>query len=234
LAGLEVVDATQFAEQVLKKIPVALARPSDLVFSEGFARPQWLLTMRRMVSLFAGTVLFMVAAPLLLLVAICIKLDSTGPVLYSQERVGAGGRNFRMLKFRTMHTDAETEGARWASSNDPRVTRVGRFLRRFRVDELPQLFNVLVGDMAVVGPRPERPQFVAQLRTQIPYYDLRTLVEPGITGWAQIRYPYAASLKEACAKLEYDLYYVKHLSIWLDLTILFHTGKVVLFGRGAR
>jgi lipopolysaccharide/colanic/teichoic acid biosynthesis glycosyltransferase len=139
-----------------------------------------------------------------------------------------------MLKFRTMRVDAEAGGVRWAQKDDPRVTRVGRILRRFRVDELPQLINVLRGEMGVVGPRPERPQFVAQLRTQIPYYELRTLVRPGITGWAQVRYPYAASLEEAREKLQYDLYYVKHLSVRLDLTILFHTAKVVLFGRGAR
>jgi lipopolysaccharide/colanic/teichoic acid biosynthesis glycosyltransferase len=165
---------------------------------------------------------------------VAIKLDSAGPLFYTQERVGAHGRPFKMLKFRTMRTDAEAAGAVWAEKDDPRVTRVGRLLRRFRVDELPQLINVLKGEMGVVGPRPERPQFVARLRTQIPYYDLRALVPPGITGWAQIRYPYAASLEEAKEKLKYDLYYVKHLSLFLDLAILFHTAKVVLFGRGAR
>jgi lipopolysaccharide/colanic/teichoic acid biosynthesis glycosyltransferase len=139
-----------------------------------------------------------------------------------------------MLKFRTMRTDAESQGVKWAQKDDPRVTPLGKYLRRFRIDELPQIFNVLRGEMGVVGPRPERPEFVARLRTQIPYYELRTLVPPGITGWAQIRYPYAASLEEAREKLQYDLYYVKHLSVLLDLVILFHTAKVVLFGRGAR
>jgi lipopolysaccharide/colanic/teichoic acid biosynthesis glycosyltransferase len=139
-----------------------------------------------------------------------------------------------MLKFRTMHVGAERAGAVWARKNDPRVTRVGRLLRRFRVDELPQILNVLKGDMGLVGPRPERPEFVARLRTQIPYYDLRALVPPGITGWAQIRYPYAATVEEAREKLQYDLFYVKHLSVLLDLVILFHTAKVVVFGRGAR
>ena len=234
LAGLEVIDATAFAERALKKIPIELARPSDLVFSDGFDRSKLLFLMRRTVSLMAAVVLFLLASPILLVTAILIKLDSKGPIFYRQERVGLNGRSFQMIKFRTMRTDAEANGVKWAQKDDPRVTRVGRYLRRFRVDELPQLFNVLKGEMGVVGPRPERPEFVARLRTQIPYYDLRTLVPPGITGWAQIRYPYAASFEEARQKLQYDLYYVKHLSVFLDLVILFHTAKVVLFGRGAR
>jgi sugar transferase (PEP-CTERM system associated) len=234
LAGLEVIDATTFAERALKKIPIQLARPGDLVFSDGFDRGRLLIWGRRAVSLLAAGALFLVALPVLLIVALMIKLDSRGPVFYSQERVGLNGRNFKMLKFRTMHTDAESAGVKWAQKDDPRVTRLGKYLRRFRVDELPQLINVLQGEMGVVGPRPERPEFVARLRTQIPYYDLRTLVPPGITGWAQIRYPYAASLEEAREKLQYDLYYIKHLSVFLDLVILFHTAKVVLFGRGAR
>jgi sugar transferase (PEP-CTERM system associated) len=234
LMGMEVIDATTFAERALKKIPVDLLKPSDLVFSDGFARPPLLLVARRLVSLLSSLVLFVVAAPILLVVAIVIKLESQGPVFYTQERVGMNGRNFKMLKFRTMRNDAEAAGVRWAQKNDPRVTRVGKYLRRFRIDELPQIFNVLRGEMGIVGPRPERPQFVAKLRRQIPYYDLRALVPPGITGWAQIRYPYAASLEEAREKLQYDLWYVKHLSVRLDLSILFHTAKVVLFGRGAR
>jgi sugar transferase (PEP-CTERM system associated) len=234
LAGLEVIDATVFAERALKKIPIQLARPSDLVFSDGFDRGRLLIWGRRGISLMAAGLLFLVASPILLIVAALIKLDSRGPVFYTQERVGIGGRNFKMLKFRTMRNDAESTGVKWAQKDDPRVTRLGKYLRRFRVDELPQLINVLRGEMGVVGPRPERPEFVARLRTQIPYYDLRTLVPPGITGWAQIRYPYAASLEEAREKLQYDLYYIKHLSLFLDLVILFHTAKVVLFGRGAR
>jgi exopolysaccharide biosynthesis polyprenyl glycosylphosphotransferase len=234
LAGLEVVDAPTFAERALKKIPVDLVKPGDLVFSDGFERPAWLLAGRRLVSLLASLVLFTLAAPVLAIVAALIKLDSKGPVFYTQERVGMGGRTFKMLKFRTMKTDAEVGGVKWAQKNDPRVTRIGKWLRRFRVDELPQILNVLKGEMGIVGPRPERPEFVAKLRRQIPYYDLRTLVPPGITGWAQIRYPYAASLEEAREKLQYDLWYVKHLSVRLDLSILFHTAKVVLFGRGAR
>jgi exopolysaccharide biosynthesis polyprenyl glycosylphosphotransferase len=234
LAGLEVIDGPTFAERALKKIPVDLVKPGDLVFSDGFERPLWLLVGRRLVSLMASLVLFTLAAPVLALVSILIKLDSKGPVFYSQERVGMGGRSFKMLKFRTMKTDAEVGGVKWAQKNDPRVTGIGKWLRRFRVDELPQILNVVKGEMGIVGPRPERPEFVAKLRRQIPYYDLRTLVPPGITGWAQIRYPYAASLEEAREKLQYDLWYVKHLSVRLDLAILFHTAKVVVFGRGAR
>jgi sugar transferase (PEP-CTERM system associated) len=233
LAGLEVVDGTSFAERALKKIPVDLTKPGDLVFSDGFERPAWLLAGRRLVLL-ASTVLFVLAAPVLAVVAVLIKLDSRGPVFYSQERVGCGGRNFKMLKFRTMRTDAESAGVKWAQKDDPRVTRIGKYLRRFRVDELPQILNVVKGEMGIVGPRPERPEFVEKLRKEIPYYELRTLVPPGITGWAQIRYPYAASLEEAREKLQYDLWYVKHLSVRLDLSILFHTAKVVIFGRGAR
>jgi len=235
LAGLEVVSAIAFAERTLKKIPVELCKPSDLVFSDGFQRPWILLAMRRLMSLLTAVVLFLVALPILLVAMILIKLDSQGPLFYAQERVGAQGRVFRMLKFRTMRADAEAPGhAQWAQENDPRVTRVGRWLRRFRVDELPQIINVLRGEMSVVGPRPERPQFVDQLKRRIPWYRLRALVAPGITGWAQIRYPYAATVDEAREKLQYDLYYVKHLSVLLDLVILFHTAKVVLFGRGAR
>jgi sugar transferase (PEP-CTERM system associated) len=235
LAGLEVIDAPTFAERALKKIPVDLVKPGDLVFSDGFERPPLLLLGRRLVSLLASLVLFTIAAPVLAIVAALIKLDSKGPVFYSQDRVGMSGRTFKMLKFRTMRTDAEASGtATWAQKNDPRATRIGRWLRRFRIDELPQILNVVRGEMGIVGPRPERPEFVAKLRRQIPYYDLRTLVPPGITGWAQIRYPYAASLEEAREKLQYDLWYVKHLSVLLDLSILFHTAKVVLFGRGAR
>jgi sugar transferase (PEP-CTERM system associated) len=234
LAGMEVIDAPTFAERALKKIPVDLVKPSDLVFSDGFERPPLLLLGRRLVSLLASLVLFMLAAPILLIVAIIIKIDSKGPVFYTQERVGMNGRNFKMMKFRTMRTDAEANGIKWAQKNDSRVTRIGKYLRRFRIDELPQILNVVKGEMGIVGPRPERGEFVAKLRRQIPYYDLRHLVPPGITGWAQIRYPYAASLEEAREKLQYDLWYVKHLSVRLDLAILFHTAKVVLFGRGAR
>jgi lipopolysaccharide/colanic/teichoic acid biosynthesis glycosyltransferase len=167
-------------------------------------------------------------------VAALIKLDSPGPLFYRQERVGLNGRVFSITKFRTMQVDAERDGARWAQVNDPRVTRVGRFLRLCRLDELPQLFAVLKGDMTLVGPRPERPVFVEQLKQQIPFFGLREAVKPGVTGWAQLRYPYGASVEDARAKLEYDLYYIKHGSLFLDLAILFHTVRHVLTARGAR
>jgi exopolysaccharide biosynthesis polyprenyl glycosylphosphotransferase len=176
-----------------------------------------------------------VGFPLFALIALAIKLESRGSIFYRQERVGEAGKIFRLLKFRTMYERAEEEsGPIWATANDPRVTRIGHFLRRARLDEFPQIVNVLKGDMSFVGPRPERPHFVAMLQERIPYYSQRLTVRPGITGWAQIRYPYGSSVNDAAQKLEYDLYYVKNMSIFLDLLILFNTVQVVLFGRGAR
>jgi exopolysaccharide biosynthesis polyprenyl glycosylphosphotransferase len=234
-AGMEVIDAATLATRVLHRLPVDLVHPADLIFQDGFHHPLWLRMARRALSLTASLVMLTVAAPLVAAVAILIKLDSPGPVIYRQQRVGRAGRLFWMLKFRTMRTDAETGGrARWAAREDPRVTRVGRVLRRYRIDELPQLVNVLRGEMELVGPRPEREAFVRQLREQIPYYDLRHLVPPGITGYAQVLYPYAASVEETREKLQYDLYYVRHLSLALDLYVLALTARVVLFGRGAR
>ena len=175
------------------------------------------------------------ASPLLALAALLIKLDSRGPVFYSQERVDRGGKPYRVHKLRTMRVDAEADGRPvWAQKSDPRATRIGAILRKTRMDEVPQVFAVLRGDMSFVGPRPERPFFVQQLKQQIPYFGLREAVKPGITGWAQIRYPYGATVDDARAKLEYDLYYVEHRSLFLDLAIVFHTVKTVLFGRGAR
>ena len=170
----------------------------------------------------------------MVLVAIAIKVDSPGPVFYRQERIGKGGKIYRLWKFRSMAQDAEVNGAMWAREKDDRVTRVGRILRKARIDEMPQAFNVLVGDMSFVGPRPERPIFVAELKKQIPFYELRELVRPGITGWAQIRYPYGASVEDARNKLEFDLYYIKNSTVFLDLMIIFHTFRHVLLGRGAR
>ncbi len=233
--GLSVIEGAAFAARALHRLPVELVRPSDLIYDDGFARPLWLRVARRLISIVISTVLIVATLPLLALAALAIRLDSPGPILFSQERVGMRGRVFRIFKLRTMRVDAEQQGAaQWARVGDPRVTRVGRILRRYRIDELPQLWNVVRGDMDLVGPRPERPPFVAELAKKIPYYELRHLVRPGITGWAQVRYPYAASVEEAREKLQYDLYFVRHLSLSLDLLIVLATAKVVLGGRGAR
>jgi lipopolysaccharide/colanic/teichoic acid biosynthesis glycosyltransferase len=167
-------------------------------------------------------------------VVLAVKLSSKGPIFFRQTRVGMGGRNFDVIKFRTMFTDAEAGGAKWATKNDPRVTKVGMFLRKTRIDEIPQLWNVLRGDMGFVGPRPERPEFVAWLSQELPFYYLRTLIRPGLTGWAQVRYGYGATLAETKEKLEYDLYYIKHMSLGLDLLIMFETIKTILRRRGAQ
>jgi lipopolysaccharide/colanic/teichoic acid biosynthesis glycosyltransferase len=171
----------------------------------------------------------------MLIAAVCIVVESGGPVFYRQERVGLGGKVFTIYKFRSMHNEAESDGKpRWATANDDRTTRVGRIIRKLRIDELPQIINVFEGDMSFVGPRPERPYFVDQLKEKIPYYAMRHEVKPGITGWAQVRYPYGASLDDAMQKLQYDLYYVKNHTLFLDLVILFSTVEVVLWGKGAR
>ncbi len=232
--GRSVMAAGTFATRALCRLPVELVRPSELVFNDGFARPLWLRWTRRALSMAVSLLLLIATLPLLILAMLAIRLDSPGPVLFLQPRVGLGGKVFSIFKLRTMTPDAESGGAVWARPHDPRVTRVGRWLRRYRIDELPQLWNVLHGDMEIVGPRPERPEFVADLAQKIPYYSLRSLVRPGITGWAQVKYPYAASLQEAREKLQYDLYFVRHLSLSLDLFILLLTAKVVISGRGAR
>jgi exopolysaccharide biosynthesis polyprenyl glycosylphosphotransferase len=234
LGGVTVLPAQRFAERVLRRIPLSLLRPSDLAIGEGLISPLR-SAMKRVFDLTMSGLLLICAAPVLLLLAVLIKLDSEGPVFYWQERVGRGGKPYRVHKLRTMKQDAEKlSGPVWAQQRDPRVTRLGAFLRKTRLDEIPQVFAVFRGDMSFVGPRPERPFFVQQLKTQIPFFGLREAVKPGITGWAQIRYPYGATVEDARAKLEYDLYYVQHQSLFLDLAICFHTVKTVLFGRGAR
>ena len=234
LLGLEVCEGAHFAARALHRLPVELVKPSDLIFGDGFVSPAWVRLCRRVISVTVALVLLVATSPLVALAVLAIRRDSPGPVLFRQTRVGLRGRPFEILKLRTMSVGAEEGGATWAQSGDPRVTRVGRLLRRYRVDELPQLVNVLRGEMELIGPRPERPEFVAMLREQIPYYDLRHLVPPGITGWAQVSYPYAASVEEACEKLQYDLYHVRHLSLSLDVLILLLTARTVLLGRGAR
>jgi exopolysaccharide biosynthesis polyprenyl glycosylphosphotransferase len=234
LAGITVLPAQRFAERVLRRVPLALLRPSDLAIGEGLSSPVR-SAVKRVFDLVMSSILLLCAAPLLAFLAVLIKLDSQGPVFYWQERVGRGGRIYRLHKLRTMRKDAERlSGPVWAASRDPRITRVGALLRKARLDEIPQVFAVFRGDMSFVGPRPERPFFVQQLKTQIAFYGLREAVKPGITGWAQIRYPYGASVEDGRNKLEFDLYYVKNGTLFLDLAIIFHTVRHVLIGRGAR
>jgi sugar transferase (PEP-CTERM system associated) len=221
-------------EELTGKIAVENLRPSWLIFSSGFRKSRLLTAQKRLLDLGAGLIGLTLGAPLLLLVAAAVKLTSPGPVLYRQRRVGQHGRVFMVVKFRSMRQDAEAStGAVWASKHDTRVTPIGRFLRRTRLDELPQLWNVLVGDMSLVGPRPERPEFVSQLTQQIPFYGQRHAIRPGVTGWAQVRYTYGSSVEDALEKLQYDLFYLKHVSISLDLFIIFSTVKTVILRRGA-
>jgi exopolysaccharide biosynthesis polyprenyl glycosylphosphotransferase len=209
-------------------------RKSWLIFSDGFVVSRAVLFAKRLLDLTAASIGLILAAPIMLLVAIAVRLDSPGPILFRQERVGRAGKLFTLWKFRSMRTDAEKNGAAWAVQGDPRVTRVGRFIRKTRLDELPQLLNVLIGDMSLVGPRPEREMFVRQLTEACSWYEQRLVVRPGLTGWAQIKAPYASSFEESIEKLQFDLYYIKNLSIFLDITILLSTARTVLLGRGAR
>jgi sugar transferase (PEP-CTERM system associated) len=232
--GCRVYEGAGFSERVLRRIPVAHLRASELAFADELTVSPVRRFLKRAFDLGVATVLLVLAAPVMALLSVIIKLDSKGPIFYRQERVGLNGKPYHLWKFRSMRTDAEANGAVWAKTNDDRVTRVGRFIRKTRMDEIPQVFNVLLGDMSFVGPRPERPVFVDQLKQQIPFYGLREGVKPGITGWAQIRYPYGASVEDARNKLEFDLYYVKNASLFLDVAIIFHTVRHVLLGRGAR
>ena len=210
-------------------------QPSWFLFGDGFRVTDSMRFGKRLLDIALSLLGIVLVAPLLPLIALAIKLDSPGPALFRQLRVGEGEKLFQVAKFRTMRQDAEAAtGAVWAQKNDPRVTRLGRFLRKSRLDELPQLFNVLMGTMSLVGPRPERPEFVEKLEQRIPYYAKRHFVKPGVTGWAQVRYPYGASEEDALEKLRFDLYYVKNYSLLFDLTILLETVKVCLFGRGGR
>ena len=235
LSGIKVEDATALLEKVSGQIEVDELYPSWLIFSEGFRLNPAFLMARRVVSFSVSLSCLIILLPLFPLIALLVKLTSRGPLFYRQKRVGRNGFVFTCYKFRTMRFDAEAQsGPIWADNDDPRVTPVGRWLRRTRLDETPQLWNVLRGDMAFVGPRPERPEFADRLSREIPYYHLRHIIRPGITGWAQIRYHYGSTLEEAKEKLKYDLYYIKNLSVSLDLVIVFETVKTVLFGRGSR
>jgi sugar transferase (PEP-CTERM system associated) len=233
LRGLEVSDAVDFYEEVNGKIWIEALNPQWFLYTNGFTRSQAGACLTRCLDVAFALMLILLAAPLLVLIAIAIKLDSAGPVLFRQVRVGLHGKTFVICKFRSMRDDAERDGVPvWAAKWDDRVTRVGRLLRLFRLDELPQAFNVLKGDMSVVGPRPERPCFVSQLEREIPFYSLRHYLKPGITGWAQVMYRYGASVEDAYEKLQYDLYYAKHKSLRSDAAILLKTVRIVLFGRG--
>ncbi len=235
LSGIGVCDVQQFIEREACKVDVDLLRPSWLVFSDGFVMNGWRAASKQLFYWLASLALVLLAWPVMLLTALLIKLEAPDqPVLYRQTRLGRDGRQFDLLKFRSMDMGAESSGATWTARNDPRITRIGEFIRKTRIDELPQLFNVLKGDMSLVGPRPERPVFVAELKEKIPFYDQRHRVKPGITGWAQLCYPYGASVDDAKEKLQYDLYYLKNHSLLLDLIILLQTVEVVLVGEGAR
>jgi sugar transferase (PEP-CTERM system associated) len=232
--GIAVEDATSFYERVTGKIALENLKPSWMIFNPGFEASRSVTRPQTILSFVASLMLLLLFMPVMLLIIIAVRLDSKGPAFFSQERTGQGGRVFTVWKFRSMQRDAEQHtGPTWAKQQDERVTRVGRFLRRSRLDELPQLWNVLRGDMSLVGPRPERPVFVQQLQTVIPFYNLRHTVKPGLTGWAQINYEYGSSVEDAVEKLQYDLFYIKHMSWVLDTLIAFETIKTILVRRGS-
>ena len=233
--GIIIQDGPDVYEAVTGKVPVEALSLAWLLFSPGFRVSKFLLIYKRLASLIFSVIGLVLSLPLLPFVALAVKLSSPGPLLYRQKRAGRDGAVFDCYKVRTMRADAEADtGPTWASDDDPRITAVGRFLRKSRIDEIPQLWNVLRGDMSLVGPRPERPEFVELLSREIPHYHLRHTVRPGITGWAQVRYKYGSSVEDAREKLRYDLFYVKHISPGLDLLIVSHTLKTIVWGRGAK
>jgi sugar transferase (PEP-CTERM system associated) len=234
MRGIAVEEGIEFYERLTGRLQVESLRPSFLIFSDGFKKSRLTRWTKRVIEFVISFIGLILLFPLILVISILIKIDSRGPVLYRQERVGERGKIFGLLKFRSMVENAETNGPVWAEKEDKRITRVGRWIRKARLDEIPQMFNVLRGDVSFVGPRPERPYFVEQLRKEISFYDQRHSVKPGVTGWAQIKYGYGASKEDALEKLKYDLYYIKNLSSLFDLLIIFETIKVVLFARGAR
>lgn len=234
LQGINIVEYLTFWEREKGQIDLDALQPSWLFFSDGF-RMNWLpMLIKRTFDVTTSLVFLIVTAPVIAVTAIAIRFDGPGPVFYLQERVGLNGRRFALMKFRSMSVNAETDGPRWAATNDQRITRVGAFIRKTRIDEIPQVINVLKGDMSFIGPRPERPFFVETLKVEIPYYAERHRVKPGISGWAQINYPYGASVEDARQKLTYDLYYVKNRSLFLDMVILLQTARVVLWPEGVR
>ena len=227
-------NSSALLERLSGKLSLDGLNPSTLIFTEGFRMSASQQLLRRLLSFAVSFTALMICLPFFPFIILGVRLSSPGPIFFSQTRVGRRGRLFTAYKFRTMRQDAEAHGAVWATKDDPRVTRIGRLMRKTRLDEIPQLWNVLRGDMACVGPRPERPEFVRWLSEEIPFYDLRHMIRPGITGWAQVRYQYGASLEETRQKLEYDLYYIKHQSIGLDLLIMFETIKTIILRRGAQ
>ena len=234
-SGVSFDHLTDVYEEYTGKIAVENLRPSWLIFSSGFRKTQMLMAAKRAFDIVGALIGLVLGMPIMAAVAMLVRFSSPGAVLYQQERIGLNGRVFRIHKFRSMRDDAEaTTGPVWSTANDTRVTSVGRMLRLTRLDELPQLWNVLRGDMSIVGPRPERPQFVSQLTEQIPFYGQRHVVKPGLTGWAQVRYTYGATIEDAVEKLQYDLYYIKNLSLALDLVIVVETLKIIILRRGAR
>ena len=235
LHGVRVLDIATHFEKTLGQIRLDSVNPGWLIFGDGFQQGLLRTVVKRMFDIVFALILIILSAPIMLITGLLILLESGGPMLYLQERVGLNGRLFSVVKFRSMRTDAEKDGKpRWAAAGDDRVTRVGRVIRKLRIDELPQLFTVLAGDMSLVGPRPERPFFVDKLTQEIPYYSVRLSVKPGLTGWAQVRYHYGASMEDSAEKLQYDLYYVKNHTWFLDLVVLFETIGVVLTGKGAQ
>jgi sugar transferase (PEP-CTERM system associated) len=232
--GITVEEDGTLRERLHGKIQLEGLRPSNFLYSEGFRIRASQQFTRQVVSILAAALGLLIFLPFFPLVALAVKMSSKGPLFFRQRRVGMGGRIFEVIKFRTMFTDAEAGGAKWATKNDPRVTKVGMILRKTRIDEVPQLWNVLRGDMGFVGPRPERPEFVEWLTGELPFYYMRTLIRPGLTGWAQVRFGYGATLAETKEKLEFDLYYIKHMSLGLDLLIMFETIKTILRRRGAQ
>jgi exopolysaccharide biosynthesis polyprenyl glycosylphosphotransferase len=233
--GIGINDCESFYELITGKLPVSELRHTWLVFAPGFVRKRWSVAAKRLIDIVVACILLVLTLPITLIAAIAVKLNSPGGIFYQQDRVGMGGKVFRILKLRSMYVDAEIRtGAIWAAQNDPRVTTVGRLMRRVRIDELPQLINIIKGEMTLVGPRPERQEIVTNLARTIPLYSHRHSMRPGLTGWAQVCYPYGATVEDATEKLCYDLYYIKNWSLLLDLQIMLQTMKVVLYGRGAR
>ncbi len=234
LQGNRIHRLLDFYENLFYKIPASLLNDNELVFSKGFniLTGGIELKLKRIVDITLASFLLITLFPLMFLVAIAIKLDSPGSIFYSQLRTGLHGKTFRIYKFRSMYQDAEKQGARWTDEQDSRITSIGRSIRQFRIDELPQIWNVIRGEMSLIGPRPERPEFDTQLKQVIPYYEIRYSVKPGITGWAQVMYPYGASIKDAYEKLSYDLYYIKNYSLWLEIKIILKTIQVVFLGKG--